>query len=252
MINSFAEVFTLSASRSGLRNSVTPSELPPDFVPARTVLTTAYRSRHVSREASQFLWMATHDGYMVGTHWLRTNMSEELKMRAVCMVCGEIETMTHIAFECAAKGQELIWELLKRLWSHTGVDWHEPSWGTTFGAPCAVFTAPNGCRRTTIEHLWCILCTEALHLVWKLRCERVIGREGEQFTEAEVANRFYATIESRLNLDRRTAAISRKGKKALKPCEVERIWLPVIANGDALPPRWVVDIGVLVGIRRDR
>ncbi|RDX42158.1 hypothetical protein OH76DRAFT_1488873 [Lentinus brumalis] len=34
-------VFTLSASRSGPRNSVTPSGLPPDFVQARTVLTQA-------------------------------------------------------------------------------------------------------------------------------------------------------------------------------------------------------------------
>ncbi len=211
----------------------------------------SFRARHVSRPASQFLWMATHDGYMLGTHWLRPNMSTELQLRASCKICGECESMSHIILECNAKGQALIWELLKQLWSLTNAEWHAPNWGTIFGAACAVFKTSGGARRTAIESLWCILCTEAVHLIWKLRCERVIQKEGAEFTTNEVVNRFYAVLDSRLNLDRRTAARARGlGKKALKPSDVERIWLPIIDHKENLPPKWVVDSGVLVGIKR--
>ncbi|TFK88462.1 hypothetical protein K466DRAFT_613495 [Polyporus arcularius HHB13444] len=212
---------------------------------------TSLRSKHVTRAASQFLWMAIHDGYMVGTHWLRTNMSAELQQRAICDRCGECETMSHIILECNARGQELIWELFKRTWAHTKAEWKEPCWGTAMGAACAVFKNPRGVRQPSLKSLWCILCTEAVHLIWKMRCERVIQREGEEFSNEEITNRFYATISSRLTLDCRTSVRSR-GKKALKPQEVERIWRPVIDNGQDLPPRWVGDCGVLVGIKRGR
>ncbi len=209
------------------------------------------RSKHVSRQASQFMWMALHDGYMLGTHWLRTNMSDELRARAICAVCGECETMSHVTLECEAKGQQIVWKLLKETWMLTGAEWKEPCWGTTFGAACAVFRAQTGSRKGVIESLWCILCTEALHLIWKLRCERVIQNEGAEFTEIEITNRYYATMDPRLNLDRRTA-VRACGRKALKPQEVERIWLPILANASELPPKWVGDNGVLVGIKRGR
>ncbi len=212
---------------------------------------TSLRARHVSRSASQFMWMALHDGYMVGTHWMRPNMSAELQTRALCGVCGECETMSHIIFECEAKGQEIIWTLLKKTWLLTNTTWHEPSWSMAFGAACAVFKAADGTREVATENLWCIICTEALHLIWKLRCERVIQKEGKEFTESEITNRFYSTLESRLNLDRRTAAMSR-GKRALKPNDVVRIWSPIIENGSQLPPKWVTNSGVLVGIKRGR
>ncbi len=211
----------------------------------------SFRSRHVSRPAAQFMWMAVHDGYMIGTHWQRPKMAVEKQARATCAICGEIESMTHILFDCSATGQELIWLLLKKTWLDTGERWYDPCWGTALGAACAVFKSAQGARKTAIEQLWCILCTEALHLIWKMRCERVIQNEGEDFTAQEVTNRFYSTMDSRLTLDRRTSAKA-KGKKALKPQDVERIWLPVIGKGLSLPPNWVVDDGVLVGIKRGK
>ncbi len=221
------------------------------FLPPEATVWTSLRSKHVSRSASQFMWMATHDGYMIGTHWLRPNMSAVLQERATCRICEECETMTHIMFECRATGQETVWELLKQLWRLTGYAWKPPSWGTAFGAACAVFKSEDGRRRPAAENLWCILCTEAAHLIWKLRCERVIQKEGEEHSNIEVTNRLYAALDSRLTLDRRTAAIAR-GRKALKPQDVERIWSPIIEHKDSLPPRWVVDSGVLVGIKRGR
>ena len=117
----------------------------------------------------------------------------------------------------------------------------------------AVFRSEDGNRLRDIESLWCILCTEALHLIWKLRCERVIQNEGREFSDREIINRFYAVLDARLTLDRRTAAIA-VGKKALRATEpeVERIWHAILENGKNLPPKWVVDSGVLVGIKRGR
>ncbi len=155
------------------------------------------RAKHVTRPISQFMWMAVHDGYMLGTHWLRPRMSEELQQRAMCATCGECETMSHILFECGANGQESVWSLLEELWRLTEASWKPPNWGTTFGAACAIFKTAEGARRTATEQLWCILSTEALHLVWKLRCERVIQNEGRQFSEQEIANRFFATMNSK-------------------------------------------------------
>ncbi len=91
------------------------------------------RGRHISRQASQFMWKAMHDAYMIGTHWLRPSMSAEYQERAFCTVCGECESMSHIIFECDAAGQEIIWRLLKEVWVLTGSPWYEPCWGTAFG-----------------------------------------------------------------------------------------------------------------------
>ncbi len=211
----------------------------------------SFKSKHVTRSAAQFLWMAVHNGYMIGSHWLRPNMSEDLQRRAICGICGERESMTHIILECGAVGQELIWDLLKEVWRHTKAPWKEPSWGTILGAANAVFRTTGGSRSLATENLWCILATEAVHLVWKLRCERVIQKDGEDFSVQEVTNRFYSTLDSRLNLDRRTAARAR-GKRALKPQDVDRIWRPILENKDNLPSKWVIDCGVLVGIKRGK
>ncbi|TFK79180.1 hypothetical protein K466DRAFT_610662 [Polyporus arcularius HHB13444] len=211
----------------------------------------SFRTRHIARSTAQFMWMAVHDGYMIGSHWFRPNMSDELRSRAYCTVCGEVETMTHIIFECRAPGQETMWSLLKTTWTLTGKEWKAPMWGTAFGAACAIFKKPNGGRDVATASLWTILCTETLHLIWKMRCERVIQHEGRSWTPPEITNRFYASLNSRLDLDRRTSAMSR-GKRSLRPADVASIWLPVVDGKDNLPPNWVTDNGVLVGIKRGR
>ncbi|KAH9929869.1 uncharacterized protein BXZ73DRAFT_13173, partial [Epithele typhae] len=66
----------------------------------------------ITREAAQWMWMATHDTYMIGAKWLRPNMSPEQRDRATCKKCGSIETMDHILFQCKAKGRKEIWKLL--------------------------------------------------------------------------------------------------------------------------------------------
>ncbi|KAI0767093.1 hypothetical protein C8Q74DRAFT_1317919 [Fomes fomentarius] len=174
------------------------------------------QGQHVSKPIGQFIM-----------HWEQGKMTNEQNQNTVCKACvGTTETMTHIIFDCNAIRRELIWDLLEEVWK-----------------------TEDGARRSALEKLWCILCTEVMHLIWKLHCERVIWNDGAEFTENEVTNRLHTTINAWLTLDRRTAALA-KGKKALSPDEVAQIWMPVLENKTKLPLGWVVDNGVLVGIKR--
>lgn len=202
----------------------------------------------ISRECRQFLWRTIHDSFMVGRHWQRANMSNELQERATCSICGELESMAHILGECRAEGRELIWRLLRELWEGSGQVWKPQTMSTMLGVACTSFVAENGERQTEKEKLWMTLCSESTYLVWKLRCERVIRNEGAQFTPQEVKQRWYATINRRLTLDRTVARVSKR-KRTKKISEVQNVWSPVLANVNALPMNWVVNSEVLVGIR---
>ncbi len=159
--------------------------------------------------------------------------------------------MDHILFRCQAEGRELISSIVEETWRHTGIYWPGMQWGTALGAACVVFKSRNDERLSIVERLWTILATESLHLIWKLRCERVIQRDGQQFSANEVRNRWYAAIERRLTLDRR-ATSSFLEKRALDANTVAATWSMIIENSNDLPPNWVGDGGVLVGIKRGR
>ncbi|TFK85300.1 hypothetical protein K466DRAFT_622419, partial [Polyporus arcularius HHB13444] len=171
--------------------------------------------------------------------------------RAHCQRCGDVETMRHVLFECRATGSDAVWELLQETWVLTGMQWRRMSWGTALGAACVVYEREDGSRAVAAEALWTILVTESLYLIWKLRCERVIQNDGEEPTLQEVSRRWYATIDRRLDLDRRSCA-SYLGKRALNAKTVASIWRPILEARDELPSNWVTDSGVLVGIKRGR
>ncbi|EIW52958.1 uncharacterized protein TRAVEDRAFT_135249 [Trametes versicolor FP-101664 SS1] len=209
---------------------------------------TSLRKTEVSRECAQFMWKTIHDAFMVGHHWQRPNMGDELRERAICKLCDETETMDHILFRCDSTEARVIWKNLCDLWEGTGQKWHEQSWGTVLGAACLIFESEHGTRLPYTERLWTTLCTEAAYLVWKLRCERVIQNEGACFSEREVQNRWTATMNGRLTLDRRTAVPWLGGTK-VSAKGIELMWLPVIRSPKDLPQDWVRNSEVLVGIR---
>ncbi|KAI1783676.1 hypothetical protein LXA43DRAFT_903065 [Ganoderma leucocontextum] len=214
----------------------------------------ALRKKTVTREAWQFMWMAIHDGYMVGTQWLRPSMSDELKARATCKICDTTDSMEHILFECRAPERSLIWKLFQRTWALTKRPWHEPTWATTVGAACMTFKNQKGKRMREAEDLWTILATESVHLIWKMRCERVIQNDGDPFARGEVRNRWYSTIEKRLTMERMVvgAIPTTKKSRGKRIDQLEETWLPILKDTKELPYDWVVNSGVLVGIKRGR
>ncbi|TBU56969.1 hypothetical protein BD310DRAFT_788862, partial [Dichomitus squalens] len=64
--------------------------------PTNQMIWKGLRSRHITYTVRYFLWMAIHDGYMIGDQWMRPNMSAELQERATCNKCGSTESMEHI------------------------------------------------------------------------------------------------------------------------------------------------------------
>ncbi|KAI0324862.1 RnaseH-domain-containing protein [Cubamyces sp. BRFM 1775] len=222
-----------------------------NFKVRREAIWLSLRKPEVTRECRQFIWRAIHDAFMIGRHWLRNSMPDMLRERATCKVCLETESMDHILFRCNAIGSRRVKRLLKDLWSHTGTPWPGFNWGTALGAACVVFKSQKDKRLTNRERLWTILATEAVYLIWKLRCERVIQNDGREFTNVEVENKWFATINRRLALERWMTAPFLE-KKAKDPEVVEETWWDILDNTNNLPPNWVGDGGVLVGIKRGR
>lgn len=192
----------------------------------------------VTRECRQFMWKVLHDAFMVGRHWLRPKMSEELQARAVCRVCNELESMDHILFKCRAVGREHIWSLLRSAWRLTGREERVPTWGSILGAACIPCEAGEDAMHDAPSNaLWTTLATESAYLVWKLRCERVIQNEGKEFTTMEVSNRWHSTMNGRLTMDR-SATAKALGDRALKSQRVQMVWKPIIEGADSLPLDW--------------
>ncbi|KZT27127.1 RnaseH-domain-containing protein [Neolentinus lepideus HHB14362 ss-1] len=82
------------------------------YRPSEGQIWRSQRSKDVSREARCFLWMATHDAYMIGEKWLRPSVSVEKQARALCPSCGVLETLAHILMACDSPGQREIWDLV--------------------------------------------------------------------------------------------------------------------------------------------
>ncbi|KAH9910148.1 uncharacterized protein BXZ73DRAFT_33673, partial [Epithele typhae] len=212
----------------------------------------AVRKREkITREAAQWMWMSIHDAYMIGNNWLKPNMPDDLKKRAICKACGQIETMEHVLFTCTATGRETIWKALNAMCEATGMPEIVPDWGSIFAAGAIELKQEGNDERDTAgEMRWATLATEAAHLVWKLRCERVIANEGREHSEREVTQRWNATIDRRLDLDRRTAAqmVGKRRKQTI--ARVEYTWSPLLEDSENLPDDWVTSCGVLVGIKK--
>ncbi|TRM62019.1 hypothetical protein BD626DRAFT_404673 [Schizophyllum amplum] len=208
----------------------------------------AVRSKHILLECRYFLWMVIHDAYHIGDKWLKPNYPPDVQERAFCRICGAAETMHHILLDCECVERCGIWNLVEELWSLTGETWHEPSLGVIVGAACGTFRTDKGRPKSGTERLWAIIISESAHLVWKMRCERVIQNDGREFTEVEVRNRWMSILNQRLELDRRLT-YKRYGKAALSASLVDSTWKSIIRDYESLPDEWVGNCGVLVGIR---
>jgi hypothetical protein len=93
----------------------------------------------------QFLYKAMHGTQKIGSYW------------------------QHILILCRATPCNLIWSLAKDLWPHAQHLWPETTLGIILG--CGAITLPALEHR---ENLLQILMSEAAHLIWVMRCERVI------------------------------------------------------------------------------
>ena len=192
----------------------------------------AIRHKDISKEARYFLWMTFHDAYMVGSNWLRPGYVPEYQERSECKQCHKTESMEHILTECNAPGQAVIWSLAEEMWKKRNQKWPKPTLGIILASPNMRLTSRKDTQDSSAR-LYRILMTESAHLIWKLRCERVIREESPPST-TEVRKRWKYAITARADLDKKMTN-PRYGKKALDESLVENTWVSLLQDENKLP-----------------
>jgi ribonuclease HI len=183
----------------------------------------------------------------VGRYWSHI---PECGDRAKCKDCDIEEDLEHILIKCKSPGQETIWQAAKSLWSEREPCWPEVSLGTILGCGLATFRDDRGKLKHGTQRLYRILISESAYLIWLLRNERVISRDGAPATEEEIKNRWKSAINQRLQVDKTLANRPTRGKRpALAPKLVLDTWSNILDDERSLPADWLWEPRVLVGSR---
>lgn len=189
-----------------------------------------------------------HKAHKCGDHWLKI---PEFEHRASCPECGVEESMTHILMECDIPGQKEVWDLAKQLWLKKHSYWPDvKSIDNIIGCSLMRFTTRNNRWDPGTSRLYRIIISESAHLIWKLRCNRVVGTDNspEQWSsQQEIENKWLSAINRRLTLDRAMTK-SCYGSKALQDNTVLDTWSGTLYQEESLPNNWLRKSGVLVGI----
>lgn len=219
--------------------------------PSENALWRGTGHKDFSKTVRNFMWMALHDAYKIGDWWL--GKSPEVEGRATCGHCDEIESMEHILLECETPGQARIWKLVQKIWEgKKSIPFPTLSIGSILACSTAELKDTEGNKDLGASRLFRILISEATHLIWKLRNERVIPKEdsneaNEPASKREIKNRFKAVINGRLHLDQKLATRG-TSKSKLPPGIVYQTWRGVLHNEKKLPDEWIGETGVLVGM----
>ena len=156
----------------------------------------------------QFLWKTMHGAQKIGKFWMHINGFEE---RQWCQTCHTTETMEHILIHCQESEVRIILDQAEELWPHTEIPWPEISLGIILG--CGVITLADAQNdnipanhqrilipKRAVARLMRILILELAHLIWALRCERVV--QGNTHTEREIRLKWTRAINKKLTKDR--------------------------------------------------
>ena len=201
----------------------------------------------------QFLYKTLHQTHMVGSIW---GHIPGFGHRKYCTTCFNVDSMEHILTRCPVNTREITWDLAKKTWPHGREHWPEISLGLILGTGCINIPwqrpqpqqANQPERRTPTKwqgatRLLQILISEAAHLVWVLRCERVI--QNKQHTDNETKARWLRAINERLTCDRITATKIKRNTKFTNL--VKHTWGPILLKQRNTPHNWIHRREVLVG-----
>ena len=212
------------------------------------------RKRVLRTRVQQFLYKTMHNVYKVGSAWSHVQNAEQ---RQFCTICQVEDSMEHILTECNTLPRRTIWNLAQQTWPHAPELWPNINLGTILGVGCLTtprryeargnagqIPNPTPKERATLRLLQ-ILLSEAAHLIWVIRCERVI--QGSNIDEPGIRKRWYRVINERLTTDRITAHKTRQDKKLTKLAE--NTWKYLLERNGTLPENWFQNREVLVGSR---
>ncbi|KAI0656077.1 ribonuclease H-like protein, partial [Cubamyces menziesii] len=207
------------------------------------------RNEAIEKRARDFIWRILHGAHHIGSFWSNIPGYEG---RATCAKCGTTEDMDHILTKCMAVGQAHLWRLTRVMLLKRGIPLPEDmGMDLVAGISLCEVTDDNGECKNGDTRLLKIVVTETAYLIWKMRCERVIGREAEQdmqYTVREVDNRWRAALNARLRHDQAMTNVRLAGKKAVASEKVKATWEKLLSNEQDLPEDWAeCGIWVLVG-----
>jgi len=195
---------------------------------------------------------------MHGTQKIRKFWSSiaPLAYREHCRTCGLTKSMDHILTKCRDPPVRIIWSLVEQAWPNKHLDWPRISIGLILGCGCIKKHEENGQENQNeniprqrksqgAARLATILISEAAHLIWVLRCERVIHER--QHSDNEIAAHWKNAINMRLTSDRIIATKIKRENKFTNL--VKNTWKPLLTKEGPLPHNWINNSKVLVGRR---
>ncbi len=189
------------------------------------------------------MWKNIHNAYRIGNKWASIPNYEQ---RALCSLCGAEESMEHILLECTSSPAiHTIWSLAKRMWELCHDQWPIIRFGTIMGAGLAAFTRPPRPGDTTPpqplhgkNRLFAILTSESAHIIWKLRCDRLLRLEDDperRHSVQEIQNRWMLSLNNRLKTDIIQTNKTKYGALALPETTVLTTWSGILQDNETLP-----------------
>lgn len=208
------------------------------------------RSKAIRPVIQQFLFKTTHNTYMVGEYWRKIRGCED---RGTCTTCDTTESMNHILTECNAPPTCLIWRHAQNLWPYSNIRWPEISIGTIIrcgSIHLQMNNRPLNDNQLNTERikqgptrLLQILISEAAHLIWAMRCERVI--QGKSHNANEIKEQWLHTINERLTIDKIQVTTIKRNEGFTKL--VVKTWEQALEKECELLINWINNSEVLVG-----
>jgi ribonuclease HI/exonuclease III len=216
------------------------------------------RNKDLRKGVRQFFFQALHGAQKTGaSHWANAPGYED---RARCTACGHAdESMAHILLECPESTERrTVWAMVAKFWPVNGPRIPRITMGLLLACGALQLKPEDGdlegltarkreARGTS--RLLRVTLSEAAHLIWALRCERVI--QGKAHSTGEVERRWTNKMNTRLTLDRVSAIKVQRTKWSRR--RLRDMWHRVVQyEGEGDPGRggaWDTDLRVLVGIR---
>ncbi|KAJ7763800.1 hypothetical protein B0H16DRAFT_1661741 [Mycena metata] len=172
------------------------------YTPTDATIWKSIRSTNLQRLTREFLWK-------LGDFWSHI---DHLDMMGQCHICRVPESLEHIAVECDAYGQSIVWNLTKQFgdwfWMHLG-------------------------------RLFAILVSIAWHLIWKLRVDRVMVNPNMPLNKDAIHNQWLKMVNAGLQRDRILTNKRRFGTLALKKQIVLNTWSGLLMDENSLPDDWI-------------
>ncbi|KAJ6618920.1 hypothetical protein B0H10DRAFT_1794488 [Mycena sp. CBHHK59/15] len=199
-----------------------------------------------TRQFKNFLWKSLHLAHRIGPYWKHIPDCEE---RGTCQFCNETEDLDHITLKCWCPGQNIVWSLAKELWLRKHNPWPELSLGGLLGRGLASFSDEKGREMPGTSRLYCILISESMFIIWKIRNESVIRKQGTSLSANEIHNKWLYNINLHLSYDCLLTNHAKYGKQnAIKSALVLQTWCCKLKDEHELPDNWTKMPRVLVGI----